>query len=62
MIQLGFEYKERKKSYFSDKHVSEENVHFCKKIIEEYFKIELYTYRWVHLEEKVAKEIGKKRV
>ena len=52
---LGFEYKERKKSHFTDKHESEENVSYREEFVKKYFEAEFNTYRWVHLKEDVAK-------
>ena len=57
LLELGFEYKERKKSYFSDKHESDENIKYCKIFIEKYFNLELNTYRWVHIREDTAKKM-----
>ena len=55
--ELGYEYKERKKSYFTDRHESEKNVRFREEFVTKYFEAELNTYRWVHLKEDVAKKM-----
>ncbi len=57
--EFGFEYKERQKCYFSDKHENEENVSYRKKFVHEYFETELNMYRWVHLKENIAKKLEK---
>jgi len=51
---LGFEFCERRKNYYCDKHESEENVIYRKDFAKKYFKYEQNTYRWVHLEESEA--------
>ena len=59
--ELGFEFKERKKSYFTDRHESKENVSFREEFVKKYFEAELNTYRWVHLREDVAKKWRKRK-
>ena len=54
LTHLGFKFDERKKTYYTDKHESEENRVYRKKFIDEYLQYELYTYVWVQLEESVA--------
>ena len=57
MKYLGFNFCERKKSYYCDKHEDESNVLFRKKFIKKYFQYEKNTYRWVHLKEEDAIEL-----
>ena len=46
---IGFNYDERKKTYFTDRHESMENRKYRKEYIKQYFSFELYTYRWVQI-------------
>ena len=59
--ELGFEFKERKKSYFTDCRESKENVSYREDFVKKYFEAELNTYRWVHLREDVAKKWRKRK-
>ena len=55
--EFGYEFKERKNSYFTDRHESKENVSYREEFIIKYFKVELNTHRWVHLKEEVAQKM-----
>ena len=55
--ELGYEFKERKKSYFTDRHENKENVSYREEFIAKYFEAELNTHRWVHLKEDVARRM-----
>ena len=55
--ELGYDFKERKKSYFTVRHKSKENVSYREEFITKYFKAELNTHRWVHLKEEVAQKM-----
>ena len=57
MKHFGFTYYKRQKSYLSDKHEDEENVTSRKKITKTYFRLETCTYRWVQIDEDLAKEM-----
>jgi hypothetical protein len=60
---LGFEYKIRRKCYYTDGHEKEENVRYRLDFIAKYFNFELRTYRWVQLKEEDAialEELDKK--
>ena len=46
---LGFQYSERKKCYYNDKHESKENIIYRKKFIQRYLEREIYSYRWIQL-------------
>ena len=59
MKYLGFNFCERKKSYYCDKHEDESNILFRKKIIKKYFQFETNTYRWVHLTRNDAVQLEK---
>jgi len=54
MKYLGFNFCERRKNYYCDKHEDEMNVQYREKFIKEYFKYEQNKYRWVHLSEDEA--------
>ena len=54
---LGFKFSEHKKTYYNDKHESEENVSYRKKIIRKYFDYELLSYLWVQLTDEEAIEL-----
>ena len=57
---VGFQYCERRKNYFCDRHEDVSNQEYRKKFIKEYLKYEKMTYRWVHIEEGVAIELENK--
>ena len=57
---VGFEYCERRKNYFCDRHEDVSNQEYRKKFIKEYLKYEKMTYRWVHIEEGVAIDLENK--
>lgn len=54
---LGFNFRERNKSYFNDKHESISNVVARQEYIDTYFSLEIKSYRWVQISEKNAMEI-----
>ena len=56
---VGFNFDERKKTYFTDKHESEENIKYREQFIEKYFLYELNAYRWIQLDEEQAMELEK---
>ena len=59
MTHLGFQYNKRRKSYFTDRHESEENRNYRREFIQKYFQYELNSYLWIQLEESVAKKLEK---
>ena len=54
MKYLRFQYCERNKNYYCDKHEDKANVEYRERFAKEYFKYEKNTYRWVHLTEDEA--------
>ena len=54
---LGFQYKQRKKHYFNDKHESPSNVNARNKFITTYFEYERCAHHWVHVPESSAVEL-----
>ena len=54
---LGYEYNERKKCYFSDKHEHKENVQYRKEFIKKYFTLEKRAHQWIHITEDEAKRL-----
>ena len=57
MKLIGYEYNERRKSYYSDRHEHEENIEYRKKFIKKYFMLEKRAHRWVHIVEEEAKRL-----
>ena len=51
---LGFRYKSINKSYYTDRHEDNDNVKARMKFINDYFSMELKTYRWVQIKKKEA--------
>ena len=60
MTHLGFQYDERKKSFFTDRHESEETCEHRKKFIKEYLEYELYSHLWIQLSKDDARVLEKK--
>ena len=58
---LGFRYKKRTKSYYSDTHESEENVEARKRFVERYLKLEVRARVWVQITEEKAIEMKQQK-
>ena len=54
---LGYRWKKRKKSYYNDKHESNENVKYRLEFIEKYFEYEQKGIRWVQLTEEELRKL-----
>ena len=54
MKYLGFNFCERRKNYYCDRHEDESNIQDREKFAKDYFEFEKNTYRWVHLDEDTA--------
>ena len=52
---IGFQYCDRKKNYFSDRHEDKDNVSYRGDFIKKYFQYEKYAYRWIHIKAEDAK-------
>ena len=60
--EIGYENKERKKIYFTDKHGNKDNVSYREESLQNILRKSSIpnTYRWVHLREDVTKKWRKR--
>mmetsp|Transcript_26808 Transcript_26808/g.33053 ORF Transcript_26808/g.33053 Transcript_26808/m.33053 type:complete len:391 (+) Transcript_26808:1059-2231(+) len=61
LVNLGFKYETRKKTYYVDSHEKPENVKYRTNFIKRYFGYEMRAHRWISVSKNESDELIKKK-